>query len=39
MKTFEGENYYQILRVPGYANAIEIRGVWRDAQGVWRDAH
>lgn len=37
MKTFEGENYYQILNVPGGATAIEIRHAYLDALEIYNE--
>jgi hypothetical protein len=35
MKTFEGENYYQILGVSGNANAIEIRRAYMNTLAIY----
>ncbi len=37
MKTFEGENYYQILQVPVNAGAVEIRCAYRDALAIYEE--
>jgi curved DNA-binding protein CbpA len=37
MKTFEGQNHYQILNVPGSATAIEIRRAYQDALEIYRE--
>jgi len=37
MKTFEGENYYQILQVPANAGALEIRRAYRDALAIYEE--
>jgi curved DNA-binding protein CbpA len=37
MKTFEGENYYQILSVPGSASAIEIRRAYMDTLEIYKE--
>jgi curved DNA-binding protein CbpA len=37
MKTFEGENYYQILDVPGSATAIEIRRAYLNTLEIYRE--
>lgn len=35
MKTFENENYYQILQVPANARADEIKHAYRDALAIY----
>ena len=37
MKTFEGENYYQILQVPTNASPDEIRLAYRDAMAIYEE--
>jgi len=37
MKTFEGENNYQILQVPANASAVEIRRAYRDALAIYEE--
>lgn len=37
MKTFEGENYYQILQVAVNASAIEIRRAYREALAIYEE--
>jgi curved DNA-binding protein CbpA len=37
MKTFEGENYYQILGVAGNASAIEIRRAYMDTLAIYEE--
>jgi curved DNA-binding protein CbpA len=37
MKTFEGENYYQILCVAGNATAIEIRRAYMDTLAIYEE--
>lgn len=37
MKTFEDENYYQILQVPFTADAVEIRRAYRDALAIYEE--
>jgi curved DNA-binding protein CbpA len=37
MKTFEDENYYQILRVAGNATAIEIRRAYMDTLAIYEE--
>jgi curved DNA-binding protein CbpA len=37
MKTFEGENYYQILNVAGSASAIEIRRAFQDTMEIYEE--
>jgi curved DNA-binding protein CbpA len=37
MKTFEGENYYQILNVPGSATAIEIRRAYLHNLEIYKE--
>jgi curved DNA-binding protein CbpA len=37
MKTFEGENYYQILQVSADANAVEIRHAYRGALAIYEE--
>jgi DnaJ-class molecular chaperone len=35
MKTFENENYYQILQIPANASADEIKHAYRDALAIY----
>ena len=37
MKTFEGENYYQILQLAVNASAIEIRRAYREALAIYEE--
>jgi DnaJ-class molecular chaperone len=37
MKSFEGENYYQILNVPGSATAIEVRRAYLDTLEIYKE--
>jgi curved DNA-binding protein CbpA len=37
MKTFEGENYYQILNVPESASAIEIRRAYLNTLEIYKE--
>lgn len=37
MKTFEGENYYQILQVPADADAVDIRRAYRKALAIYEE--
>jgi curved DNA-binding protein CbpA len=37
MKTFEGENYYQILNIGGSASAIEIRRAYLDTLEIYKE--
>jgi DnaJ-class molecular chaperone len=37
MKTFEDENYYQILQVPADASVVEIRRAYRDALAIYEE--
>jgi DnaJ-class molecular chaperone len=37
MKTFEGENYYQILQIPADADAVDIRRAYRDALAIYEE--
>jgi DnaJ-class molecular chaperone len=37
MNTFEGENYYQILHVPGSASTIEIRRAYMDTLEIYKE--
>ncbi len=37
MKTFEGENYYQILQVCANAGTVEIRRAYRDALAIYEE--
>lgn len=37
MKTFEGENYYQILQVPANASAVQIRHAYRNALAIYEE--
>jgi hypothetical protein len=37
MKTFEDENYYQILGVPGNASVIEIRRAYMDTLAIYEE--
>ncbi len=37
MKTFEGENYYQILQVPADADAVDIRRAYRKALSIYEE--
>jgi curved DNA-binding protein CbpA len=37
MKTFEDENYYQILQVPANASAIDIRRAYRDTLAIYEE--
>ena len=37
MKSFEGENFYRVLNIPGSANAIEIRRAYLDILDIYKE--